>query len=260
QCSSGFEFNFNKLIVDSRLNQKHFNPARQLASLYIVLKVRVVMATFSQPPGVPSPIMQVVRQPPPPQPRRCQVHSEAARMPVPSVYDPYPPDPPADVPIPKRVNPLRPQPPERMTCVTETGDPHYQNQQRLAMLERKQFHRFHNAWSRYYYGSVAEKELHNRYFREGLKQQMRDSDEKNRRVFREKAQESSVAFSRDRQDIESEQVQRASKHQFLTQYRDANKMMMEEKAQRLRAERQRELQFDREQLKYNPINWSCSLK
>ena len=40
----------------------------------------------------------------------------------------------------------------------ETTDKHFQNDQRTQRMKQVEHYRYHNAWSKYYYGSVAEQE------------------------------------------------------------------------------------------------------
>lgn len=40
----------------------------------------------------------------------------------------------------------------------ETIDKHFQNDNRTQRMKQMEHYRYHNAWSKYYYGSVAEQE------------------------------------------------------------------------------------------------------
>lgn len=100
-----------------------------------------------------------------------------------NVYQIYPPYLPPAPDIPTRVNPLQPPPPQTRTVSLETKDPHWQNQQRTARMRERDHFRYHNAWSKYYYGSKAEQEAYKSYTRTVLKQQMADKWSSKRNTF-----------------------------------------------------------------------------
>ncbi len=103
--------------------------------------------------------MLTVHHPPEPPLRRFTGPS-LQNLPVANVYDLYPPPLPSDVPIPPRVNPINPEPPERRTASLETRSPNWQNNYRSDLMSRREYHRYHNAWSRYYYGNPSELEMY----------------------------------------------------------------------------------------------------
>ena len=76
----------------------------------------------------------------------------------PTIYDIYPPRLPAATDIPLRVNPLKPPPPKPRTTMLETVDPHWNNEYRTLRMKQREHYRYHNAWSKYYYGAPPEQE------------------------------------------------------------------------------------------------------
>jgi hypothetical protein len=207
-----------------------------------------------------SSIMTFVVPPPDRSHNKPQRHqSNIDRIPIPSVYSIYPPFD-HSMTIPPRLNPLVPPPPERRTISLETDDVNAHNQSRRDLMAKRDYHRYHTNWSRYYYGNTTEKELYQKYLRQSLKEQMEDSKKKDKEDFLSRSKESRVALQRDREDIESDVVSGRKRMQDMTTFRDANKELMDQVAQRKRLQKFQENQVDREVLKYNPINWSCSLK
>lgn len=200
-----------------------------------------------------TPLPTGVTQPPP------RSHSSA------SMYVPYPPKDLSSsydyLRIPGRVNPLAPPPPRRrINWSWETTDQHYENEKRRILMQKREHTRYHSAWSKAFYGSPAEKESYNRHFREVLKQQMSDKKAMDKQAFQDKISETDQALSYDRQCRMNDAMDYHKKHSYLMQYRDGNKQQMEDRWANTRYNRELENRVDRERLRYNPINWSCSLK
>ena len=84
-------------------------------------------------------------------------------------------------------------------------------------------HRFHQAWSAYYYGSPGEREAHNGAIRETLKQQIDDRDTARVYDFHTRISESIEVGERDRADVESDSARVAEHKRRLLEYSDANK-------------------------------------
>ncbi len=76
------------------------------------------------------------------------------------MYGVYPARLPSAPDIPQRLNPLQPFPPQRRTHMLETIVPHFQNDTRAQKMKQREHYRYYNAWSKYYYGSAADKEAH----------------------------------------------------------------------------------------------------
>ncbi|KAK2158462.1 hypothetical protein NP493_1799g00012 [Ridgeia piscesae] len=177
-----------------------------------------------------------------------------------SGYSVYPPRLPSAPEIPSRLNPLRPPPPQRRTVSWETVDAHHQNARRSLWMKQREHFRYHNAWSKYYYGSSAEKEQYGAQTRSVLKQQMADNYMATRQSRVTRNLESVVALERDRRDRDEDARNFRNKYNYLKTFRDENKKMMESSwHNRSMSKRHTDL-YDSEALRYNPINWSCTLK
>lgn len=180
-------------------------------------------------------------------------------------YGPYPPRELSSsmelVRIPQRVNPLAPPPPKkRINMAWETVDQHWHNEARRVMMQQREHQRYHSAWSKPFYGQPAEKEQYRKHFREVLKQQMTDKDNQIIQHNKDKTQESSMSIAYDNKCRQDDLEKYISKHVYLQQYRNQNKKCMEDQWECRRQNKFLEDRIDREKLRYNPINWSCSLK
>eukprot|EP00058_Branchiostoma_floridae_P001577 XP_002587065.1 hypothetical protein BRAFLDRAFT_102983 [Branchiostoma floridae] len=120
--------------------------------------------------------------------------------------------------------------------------------------------RFHNSWRKPYYGTPAEKESHRKNIRLILQEQMAERMQMQRESFRDRKQESEFAVQHDRQCLTDDALNHRKRAEYLQHFRDENKKLMEWKWDQMRQQRQRQDQLDREIMKYNPINWSGSLK
>jgi hypothetical protein len=191
----------------------------------------------------------------PPQPKTSSIRFSLAKA-----YELYPPRLPTAPDIPARVNPLKPPPPKKFNHSLETEDMTYQNYQRSLKMKRAEYSRYHTAWSKYYYGSPTEKEEHRFNIRSVLKQQMTDKENFHKQHQIDKVMESETATHRDMKDREEDADKFLKKFQILRQYTQANKTLMEEIWDRRKLQRETENLTERELLKHNPINWSCTLK
>lgn len=84
---------------------------------------------------------------------------------TPTVYGAYPPRELSSsmslVQIPHRINPLAPPPPKkRINMSWETTDQTYHNYKRSQLMQRREHERYHSAWQKAFYGSVAESEYY----------------------------------------------------------------------------------------------------
>lgn len=180
-------------------------------------------------------------------------------------YGPYPPPELTTVwdhmKIPQRINPIAPNPPKRRINMSwETMDQHWHNDKRRIVMQQREHNRYHSAWSKAFYGSPADQEAYRRHFRQVLKQQMADQDALKRQTLQDKVKESEAAVEYDRQCRAQDMDSFVNKYNYLKKFRDDNKHYMEDQWQQRRAERQLENHVDREVLRYNPINWSGTLK
>jgi len=84
---------------------------------------------------------------------------------TPTLYGPYPPRELSSsmelVHVPQRVNPLAPPPPKRRINMSwETLDQHHHNDKRRILMQRREHERYHSAWAKAFYGSIAEQEYY----------------------------------------------------------------------------------------------------
>lgn len=182
-----------------------------------------------------------------------------------SLYGPYPPRDLSSsmdlIRIPQRINPLSPNPPKkRINMAWETTDQHWHNEKRSLLMQQREHQRYHSAWSKPFYGAPAEKEQYRKHFREVLKQQMSDLDSSKRAEFERCSKESAEAIKFDQECKQKDFEDFVTKHKYLQNFRDGNKQKMEETWTQNRNNKFLEDRIDRERLRYNPINWSCTLK
>ncbi|CAG5135434.1 unnamed protein product [Candidula unifasciata] len=162
--------------------------------------------------------------------------------------------------FPKRINPLAPPyPQKRINSSWETIPQHWHNEKRRTMMQQKEHERYHSAWSIPFYGKPADKEAYRRHFREVLKQQMADLANRNQSEFKARTQESHLAVEYDRQCKVKDLQELVNKFSYLKRFRDENKVCMEEAWQRARINKAKTDKYEREILRYNPINWSGTL-
>ncbi|KAF5400572.1 hypothetical protein PHET_06123 [Paragonimus heterotremus] len=177
-----------------------------------------------------------------------------------SVYSVYPPPVEYKPCPPPRVDPYNFSRTKPKTCVLETSDASNYIHNRANWMMQKEYQRYHNNWRCYYYGNPSEREQYGSYLRHGLKQQMSDNVARKKDEIKLKAKESQEIEQLCRKFDEKYALDSNRRKEFLVRFRDANKQMIEERAQTRRIERQRTIATEREQLRYNPINWSCTLK
>lgn len=75
------------------------------------------------------------------------------------LYGVYPAFLPPASEVSSRINPLHPEASRRKVGL-QTVDPHWHNEQRSLRMKQREHFRYHNAWSKYYYGSLADQEAH----------------------------------------------------------------------------------------------------
>ncbi|KAM3915206.1 uncharacterized protein RB166_017557 [Leptodactylus fuscus] len=162
--------------------------------------------------------------------------------------------------FPQRLNPLHPPGVNRRTVSLETMAAHHHNQQRVINMQQKEYSRYHQGWRRPFYGTATEKEEYRREIRQLLKKQMSEKWKTAREATSSQSKEIEALIEADRytilQDIEKDRTRAL----FMRRYRDENKRLMESKWQESRLSRSMEMLKERELLRYNPINWSGTLK
>ena len=88
-----------------------------------------------------------------------------------------------------------------------------------------------------------------------------DRREKNsRQTNRYKIHETNLAIHNDNQCHATDKDDKRRKVEYLNQFRDENKRLMELREEQRKIQVVIEHGREREILRYNPINWSCSLK
>ncbi|XP_005105460.1 uncharacterized protein LOC101847518 isoform X2 [Aplysia californica] len=179
-------------------------------------------------------------------------------------YGPYPPPELTSTwnqtKFPSRVNPLAPPPPKRRINMSwETTPQHWHNEKRRLFMQQREHERYHSAWAKPFYGPPADKEAYRRHFREVLKQQMSDSDHKKQLDLKNKVRESEEAVEYDRQCKVKDFKDFVKKFNYLKNFRDDNKTFMEDTWEKNRFHKIMTDKYDREIMRYNPINWSGTL-
>ncbi|XP_002739391.1 uncharacterized protein LOC100377244 [Saccoglossus kowalevskii] len=157
-----------------------------------------------------------------------------------------------------RLNPLNPRP-YRRTVSLETTEAHHLLSQRVMAMKQREHYRFHSGWQKPFYGSPADKEAYRRDIRSKLKEQMTDKLGFQKQILKDKVHESEVAVDYDRKCLEDDHEDVVKKAIYLKQFRDENKKLMEWKEEQDRLNRVLQNKYERELVRYNPINWSHTL-
>ncbi|XP_033116406.1 uncharacterized protein LOC117116464 [Anneissia japonica] len=158
-----------------------------------------------------------------------------------------------------RINPLRP-PLTRRTVTLETTDAHYLNESRTNNMKRSQYYRFHSAWGKPFYGNKSEQEIYRKGIREVLKDQMSGKDQEMKQQLTDKVKESEDAVNYDKKCINEDKEAYQKKITFLMQFRDENKRLIESREEQRRLEARYRNRSEQELLRYNPINWTQTLR
>jgi len=159
-----------------------------------------------------------------------------------------------------KVDPLHPPWSSRRTVSLETVNAHDALSQRSLAMKQREYHRYHSSYETPVYGSIASKEQYRKEIRGILKDQMQSKLEREKTAFNSKLTESRAFIEMDRRVIQDEIQSRQKRSDMMRSFRDENKKMFEEQAERKRLERELRLREEKEMLKYNPINWSHSLR
>ncbi|KAK6480824.1 hypothetical protein HHUSO_G18620 [Huso huso] len=159
-----------------------------------------------------------------------------------------------------RVNPLHPPAERRRTVSLETLAAHHYNQQRVQVMQQKEYCRYHQGWQRPFYGSRADKEEYRQEVRALLKRQIREKWEGQRQALASRMREVEAVREADRLVLNQDLEQNRTRARALTVFRDENKRLMEQSWKERSVSRSLEALRERELLQYNPINWSGTLK
>ncbi|CAK8689092.1 uncharacterized protein LOC143460935 [Clavelina lepadiformis] len=159
-----------------------------------------------------------------------------------------------------RINVLHPPTVPRRTVFFETSESQHHMQRRCLLMRQQQWMREHGEWQKPMYGTAAVKEDYRSQIRSTLKTQMEERDRGKRREWNSAFRESIAVAAQDMRDCQMDVEKRRDKLNFLVTFTKANKEMMESRWKERRLQKILEDKKDLEQLKYNPINWSHTLK
>lgn len=110
------------------------------------------------------------------------------------------------------------------------------------------------------YGSKLEQEEYRKHIRTSLKDQMSDKATVHKTFMVDRVKESETAVAYDRQCLDKDKDSLIKKSLYLHKFRDENKKLMEKREQEMRQNRDHSNKVEQELLRYNPINWSQSLR
>jgi hypothetical protein len=159
-----------------------------------------------------------------------------------------------------RVDPLHPPWTNRRTVSLETEGAHDLLGQRSQALKQREYHRYHSSYQVPVYGSIASKEQYRKDIREVLKGQMSDKMSREKTAFSSRLTESRAFIEMDRKVIQDDLDSRKKRFDLMKNFRDENQKMAAEVTERKRQDKEYRLREERELLKFNPINWSHSLR
>ncbi|XP_071817952.1 uncharacterized protein [Apostichopus japonicus] len=167
------------------------------------------------------------------------------------------PDLPDSKPTP-RFDPLRPTREKSFTL--SSTDVEFENEINMLRKKREQYHQFHRNWMRPFYGSKVDQEEYRKGIRSELKNQMSEKQNNWKTFQKDKVQETVQAYSYDQECINKDRTDRKEKAIYLRKFRDENKKAIEERENLKRAKRINTAVFEQELLRYNPVNWSQTLR
>ncbi|XP_071960847.1 uncharacterized protein [Antedon mediterranea] len=158
-----------------------------------------------------------------------------------------------------RINPLRP-PCIKRTVDLETTDAHYANHSRTNIMKRAEYDRFHTGWAKPFYGNKVEQENYRKNIREVLKGQISGKDEIEQQQLKDKVRESEDAVNFDRKCLDEDKEAYKKRISFLMQFRDENKRLIESREEQRRIDFKCRHRKEQELLRFNPVNWSQTLR
>ncbi|XP_031701793.1 uncharacterized protein LOC116382682 [Anarrhichthys ocellatus] len=159
-----------------------------------------------------------------------------------------------------RLNPLHPPLVHKRTVSLETPAVHHHNHQRSILMQRREYHGYHQVWRKPFYGTSSEREDYRKETREQLKRQMEEKHVALKLQLAGNAKEAEYLREVDRLDLSGERELRTQHSKAMTAYRDENKRLMEQSWRDRALTRSQETLKERELLGLNPINWSGTLK
>ncbi|XP_046840073.1 uncharacterized protein LOC124434867 isoform X1 [Xenia sp. Carnegie-2017] len=110
-----------------------------------------------------------------------------------------------------------------------------------------------------FYGSQKEKEAYRQNIRSQLKEQVREKDDLQRQHLIDRVAESDKAVASDRMSKQEDDAMRKKKAEYLKQFSNGNKKIMEEKEISSRRVKEADVELERKLLNMNPINWNMTL-
>jgi len=160
-----------------------------------------------------------------------------------------------------RIEVLHPPTTKRRTVALETGRQHLHLSDRSGTMQRREMKTRHGEWKKPFYGSPTVKEIYRSNVRSALKTQIKDQTLRRREDFENQLNQSIQIFERDKRHRYEDWKKHRDKIQFmLVTFTRENQKTMEMQWKDRRVNRLKEAKFERELLKQNPINWSCTLK
>lgn len=160
----------------------------------------------------------------------------------------------------KRIDVLHPPSVPRRTVFLETFDAHGHMQNRCKIMQRREWYRYHGEWQKPRYGNATVQESYRSNIRSVLKSQIEERLNRRRSDWQSALHDSIQLTEKDRADAQRDMDDRREKMRHLNTFTRENKRLMEEKWKDRVREKMIQDQKDREVLKYNPINWSHTLK
>jgi len=128
-------------------------------------------------------------------------------------------------------------------------------------MQRKEMKLRHEEWKKPFYGSPIVKEIYRSNVRSALKTQIEEQIIRRKKNFEQQLNHSIQIFERDRRHKYEDWKKYTDKIQFLlVTFTKENQKIMEMQWKDRRESRLKEAKFERELLKQNPVNWSCTLK
>eukprot|EP00112_Aurelia_sp_Birch-Aquarium-sp1_P021052 Seg557.6 transcript_id=Seg557.6/GoldUCD/mRNA.D3Y31 product="hypothetical protein" protein_id=Seg557.6/GoldUCD/D3Y31 len=142
---------------------------------------------------------------------------------------------------------------------TETAVDQFQLERARLAKKREMKTVVYGRYTRGFYGSTCEKEDVRREQREALLHQIQRKDENTKDLLQKKVKESETAVAYDQACIDADRQDHIKKANYLKQFRDGNKQLIEEREQERRRRRDEEKRLERELWNQNPFNWSKTL-
>ncbi|XP_028410865.1 uncharacterized protein LOC114533533 [Dendronephthya gigantea] len=110
-----------------------------------------------------------------------------------------------------------------------------------------------------FYGTPSQKEAYRQQIRSQLKDQVKEKDDLHRRQLIDRVAESDTAVANDQKSKQEDNNMKQKKADYLKQFSNENKKIMEEKEKSSQKTREANMELERKLLNVNPINWNMTL-